>query len=84
MSGARGRRPAPGGAGWRRLLALVAAALVVPSCARVRPHERGRLASPDMELTGDPELEAGPEHAVDYREGSAGGWGGGGGGCGCN
>lgn len=54
------------------------------ACAHVQPHQRGRLAQPDMELNGDPDLGAGPEHALEYREGSAGGLGGGGGGCGCN
>jgi hypothetical protein len=53
-------------------------------CARVQPYQRGRLAQPDMQLTPDPDLDAGPEHALEYREGSAGGIGGGGGGCGCN
>lgn len=53
-------------------------------CARVQPYQRGRLAQPDMQLEGDGDLEAGPEHALEYREGSAGGLGGGGGGCGCN
>ena len=71
--------------GRRRRLALgVAALLLTPGCKRVAPHERGRLAQPDMQIAPDPDLTAGPEHALDYREGSAGGLGGGGGGCGCN
>lgn len=71
--------------GWRRRLALAAVVLLlVPGCKRVMPHERGRLAQPDMQISPDPDLTAGPEHALDYREGSAGGLGGGGGGCGCN
>ena len=53
-------------------------------CARVQPHERGRLAKPDMQLAPDPDLAAGSEHALEYREGAVGGLGGGGGGCGCN
>ena len=71
--------------GWRRrgLWGVVLLAAVA-GCKRVQPHERGRLAQPDMQLTPDPELTAGPEHALDYREGAAGGLGGGGGGCGCN
>lgn len=76
---------------WAWLLLLrrrrVAGALVLgltAGCARVQPHERGRLAQPDMKLVPDPDLTAGPEHALEYREGSAGGLGGGGGGCGCN
>ena len=67
----------------RRLAGLLGLALTA-GCARVQPHERGRLAQPDMKLAPDPDLTAGPEHALDYREGSAGGLGGGGGGCGCN
>jgi MYXO-CTERM domain-containing protein len=58
--------------------------LLLGGCARVQPYQRGRLAQPDMQLTPDPDLDAGPEHALEYREGSAGGIGGGGGGCGCN
>jgi hypothetical protein len=82
----------PRGAGWawllllvrRRRLAGLAALGLLAGCARVQPHERGRLAQPDMQLAPDPDLTAGPEHALDYREGAAGGGGGGGGGCGCN
>ncbi len=70
--------------GRRGRLALIAASLLLASCARVKPHQRGRLAKPDMELTGEADLEAGAEHTLEYREGSAGGFGGGGGGCGCN
>jgi len=70
----------------RRLVwALACGAMTgLTGCARVQPHERGRLAQPDMQLAPDPDLTAGPEHALEYREGSAGGLGGGGGGCGCN
>jgi hypothetical protein len=67
-----------------RVAALVVLMLFVSACARVQPHQRGRLAGPDMQLELDPELCAGRTHAVEYREGSAGGLGGGGGGCGCN
>ncbi len=71
----------------RRSVVAVVGSMVLQAttgCATVAPHERGRLAQPDMQLTPDPELDAGPEHALEYREGSAGGFGGGGGGCGCN
>lgn len=54
------------------------------ACTRVQPYERERLAAPDMQLELEPELCAGRNHAVEYREGSAGAAGGGGGGCGCN
>ncbi len=60
------------------LLATLAA------CAPIQPYQRGRLARPDMQLDGNADLLAGQEHATDYREGSAGGFGGSGGGCGCN
>ncbi len=53
-------------------------------CASVKPYERGRLAQPDMALSEERDLDVGPDHALDYREGSAGGLGGNGGGCGCN
>lgn len=68
----------------RRVVVMAGVLALVPACKRVAPHERGRLAQPDMQLAPDPDLTAGPEHALDYREGSAGGLGGGGGGCGCN
>lgn len=67
----------------RIALALVLVGVGV-GCARVKPYERERLAKPDMQLELDAELGAGRNHAVEYREGSAGGLGGGGGGCGCN
>lgn len=68
----------------RRPTHLLALLLLLGGCTRVQPYQRGRLAQPDMRLTPDPDLDAGPEHALEYREGSAGGLGGGGGGCGCN
>lgn len=67
-----------------RVAALLVLMSFVSGCARVQPHQRGRLARTDMQLELDPELCAGRTHAVEYREGSAGGLGGGGGGCGCN
>lgn len=68
----------------RGRVALVMLMLFASACARVQPHQRGRLAGPDMQMELDAELCAGRTHAVEYREGSAGGLGGGGGGCGCN
>ncbi|NVB39108.1 DUF4266 domain-containing protein [Pseudenhygromyxa sp. WMMC2535] len=69
-------------------LALLGASLLpclaLLGCVRVQPWERERLAQPDMQMAVDPELSAGPDHAVEYREGSAGAFGGAGGGCGCN
>lgn len=64
---------------------LVLASLVLASgCVRVKPHQRARLAQPDMVLDDDADLAAGSAHATEYREGAAGGFGAGGGGCGCN
>ncbi len=67
-------------------LSVVAACLVTlaSGCARVAPYERGTLARRDMELGENPDLAAGEEHAVAYREGSSGGGDAKGGGCGCN
>jgi predicted component of type VI protein secretion system len=62
----------------------VCALVVLTGCATVAPYERERLARRDMQLDRNPELNAGQEHATDYREGSSGGEGTSGGGCGCN
>jgi Domain of unknown function (DUF4266) len=56
----------------------------VGACARVAPYERGTLARSDMELGKNPDLSAGEEHGIAYREGSSGGGDAKGGGCGCN
>jgi len=53
-------------------------------CARVAPYERGTLARSDMELGENPDLAAGEQHGLAYREGSSGGGAAKGGGCGCN
>jgi Domain of unknown function (DUF4266) len=53
-------------------------------CARVKAHQRGTLARPDMELGAASELAGGEQHARQYREGSIGGGNGKAGGCGCN
>ncbi|MEM6291913.1 MAG: DUF4266 domain-containing protein [Myxococcota bacterium] len=58
--------------------------LLLAGCAPVPPHARGRLAQPDMAFDADPDLTAGRDHADEYREGAAGGFGAAGGGCGCN
>lgn len=62
------------------LLCIAAAS----GCARVAPYERGTLARSDMELGENPDLTAGEEHGLAYREGSSGGGAAKGGGCGCN
>lgn len=68
----------------RSSVVLALGLVSLAGCARVQPWERGRLAQPDMQMELDPELLAGSEHALEYREGSAGALGGSGGGCGCN
>ena len=66
----------------------VMAALLMCSCSqklcRVKPYERGNLASPLMASDRDPLQKAMTEHAYFSREGTFGGGGVGGGGCGCN
>jgi predicted aminopeptidase len=66
--------------------AWIACALccALAGCATVAPYERERLASQDMQLDRNPDLSAGAQHAVAYREGSSGAEGASGGGCGCN
>ena len=52
-------------------------------CLTVQPWERGTLADPMMIFDENPIEQGIQEHALDYREGSAGGTGAQGGGCGC-
>lgn len=73
------RTPSP-----RVLLLLGILLLALQACATVAPYERERLAKRDMELGRNPDVAAGEEHAVAYREGSSGAMGASGGGCGCN
>jgi hypothetical protein len=63
---------------------VLAVAVVLSGCARVAPYQRGTLARSDMELGENPDLAAGEEHGLAYREGSSGGGAAKGGGCGCN
>jgi hypothetical protein len=76
--------------GYRRRLrsattvALGVSLICASGCARVQPWERDRLAQPDMLIDVGGDLIVASEHAVEYREGSAGAMGGAGGGCGCN
>lgn len=65
-------------------VALGVSLICASGCARVQPWERGRLAQPDMLLDVGGDLLVASDHAVEYREGSAGAVGGAGGGCGCN
>jgi hypothetical protein len=75
------RRPAARGPGAILLLALLASSLGA-ACARVPPHQRGRLAHPTMllkDLAGPAE-----SHVYAIHEGAVGGGTGAEGGCGCN
>ena len=65
-------------------IAALCVVVLASGCVAVKPYQRRRLSKPDMAEEGDAGLLAGQEHATDYREGAAGGFGGGGGGCGCN
>ena len=67
----------------RAILALVHA-LCAPSCAQVKPWERGHLADYLMRPSRDPLTDSISEHVWFTREAFAGGRGVGGGGCGCN
>ena len=67
-----------------RWLLCCALGFLLASCATVAPYERERLASRDMELDRNPDMNAGKQHATAYREGSSGAEGASGGGCGCN
>lgn len=70
---------------WSLAGSLVLACLaLLTGCARVAPYERGTLARSDMELGENPDMSAGEEHGLAYREGSSGGGAAKGGGCGCN
>ena len=69
--------------GWAlaALLALVAGS---GGCATVKPWQREKLAHRCMVFGANGGELTNEQHAFQYREGAAGGFGGGGGGCGCN
>ncbi len=60
------------------------ACVLLASCTRVKPYQRGRHASPAMSAEATRAEEKIDSHVAEYREGSVGGGGVGGGGCGCN
>lgn len=65
---------------------LLVVTLLSQGCSNwgVKPHQRGILAKPSMQLVSDP-VEAGLEdHIYFSKEATSGGLGFGGGGCGCN
>ncbi len=53
-------------------------------CSSVEPWERGNLAKPEMQVSGDPVDELLMEQVFYSKEASSGGVGAAGGGCGCN
>ena len=63
---------------------LIAGALALGGCVRVRPHERQTLAHPALAQPPWPDAQAAHDHVYQVREGSEGAVGAGGGGCGCN
>jgi hypothetical protein len=72
----------------RRLLSLLAAALVLSGCGNiepwVKPYEREALADPIMSFDSNPVSTSYTHHVFEAREGARGALGSAGGGCGCN
>lgn len=66
------------------VLRMLVLASALGGCATVAPYERETLARRDMELSRNPDVAAGEQHANAYREGASGAEGSSGGGCGCN
>lgn len=65
---------------------LLIVILIAQGCSNlgVKPHQRGYLAKPSMQLISNP-VEAGlDDHIYFSKEATSGGRGFGGGGCGCN
>ncbi|NOY91310.1 MAG: DUF4266 domain-containing protein [Deltaproteobacteria bacterium] len=56
---------------------------VCSGCVTVAPYERATLARRDMAIDGNAEISSAEGHALEVREGAAGGFTSGGG-CGCN
>jgi hypothetical protein len=66
------------------VLAAIALAGALASCARVKPYQREVHARRSMRADGQRVERKLDSHVQEYREGSIGGAGVGGGGCGCN
>lgn len=66
------------------LAGVIAALLLVPGCATVRPYEREHLVNRIMTFDADARALARRTKSLDAREGSTGGVGGAGGGCACS
>ena len=68
----------------RWMLLSLAAALLAPACARVKPYQREHLARRTMVSDRQPGESRFHQHTQGSREGADGGTGEAGGGCGCN
>ena len=64
-------------------LCLVAS-FITSGCASVEPWQRGNLAKPEMQISGDPVDDLLLEQVFYSKEAASGGIGAAGGGCGCN
>ena len=58
--------------------------LFISGCSSVDPWERGNLAKPEMQISGDPIDDLLLEQVFYSKEAASGGVGAAGGGCGCN
>ncbi|MDC2963949.1 DUF4266 domain-containing protein [Gammaproteobacteria bacterium] len=56
----------------------------ISGCSSVEPWERGNLAKPEMQISGDPVDDLLLEQVFYSKEAASGGVGAAGGGCGCN
>tara|TARA_B100000902_G_C26740215_1_gene635738 strand:- start:25 stop:240 length:216 start_codon:yes stop_codon:yes gene_type:complete len=56
----------------------------ISGCSSVEPWERGNLAKPEMQISGDPVDDLLLEQVFYSKEAASGGIGAAGGGCGCN
>ena len=69
-------------------LLVIRLCLVAPfftsGCSSVEPWERGNLAKPEMQISGDPVDDLLLEQVFYSKEAASGGIGAAGGGCGCN
>ena len=63
---------------------LIAASLLIVSCAHVSPWEKEVLSRSEMQLDSDPLISALDDHIYFSKEATAGGRSFAGGGCGCN
>ena len=60
------------------------ALFITSGCASVEPWQRGNLARPEMQISGDPVDDLLLQQVFYSKEAASGGIGAAGGGCGCN